>query len=68
MPPPKCLAWAGIEDEVLNLLESWGSRLRLLAPAFIARDPVFTVPLADNARYKALSKKLEAEMAAAKLE
>jgi hypothetical protein len=39
-----------------------------LSPAVIARDPLYTVPLAGNARYKALQAKLEAQMAATKLE
>ena len=39
-----------------------------LPPATIARDPLYTVPLAGNARYKALQAKLEAQMAATKLE
>jgi len=39
-----------------------------LGPATIARDPLYTVPLAGNARYKVLQAKLEAQMAATKLE
>lgn len=39
-----------------------------LSPVMIARDPLYTVPLAGNARYKALQAKLEAQMAATKLE
>jgi len=39
-----------------------------LPPALIASDPIYTVPLAGTARYKALRAKLEAHMAATKLE
>ena len=35
-----------------------------LGPAEITRDPLFSIPLARNARYKALNERLEREIAA----
>lgn len=61
------LAWTGAKDEAVTMLEQLNGPGGL-APAYITRDPVFTVPLADNARYRALKAKLEAQMAALKLE
>jgi TolB-like protein len=61
-------AWAGAPDEAMDLLEQLATVEAGLGPAEITRDPLYAVPLADNARYKALSKKLEAQMAATKLE
>jgi hypothetical protein len=62
------LAWAGDKDEAAALLEELSTAMPGPSPADIARDPRFTVPLADNARYQALKAKLEAQMAATKLE
>jgi TolB-like protein len=62
-------AWAGAEDESTAVLERLSTELPMtLSPAAIARDPLYTVPLAGNARYQALRAKLEAQMAATKLE
>jgi TolB-like protein/DNA-binding winged helix-turn-helix (wHTH) protein len=57
-------AWAGAADEAVRMFEEFP----YLAPAEIARDPLYTVPLAGNARYQALKAKLEAQMAATRLE
>lgn len=62
------LAWSNAKDEAIDLLEELGQPSSALAPGLITRDPVFTVPLEGNARYKALSQKLETQMAATKLE
>ncbi len=62
------LAWSGAQDEAADLLEQLSTGNGGLAPAYITRDPRYSVPLADNARYKALVKRLEAQMAATKLE
>jgi len=67
----RVLAWAGEQrerDEAVSLLEQLSTSDWGLAPAEIARDPIFTMPLADNPRYQALKAKLEAQMAATKLE
>jgi hypothetical protein len=62
------LAWAGAADEATAILEDLSVAIPGLAPGQIARDPIYTVPLAGNARYKALQAKLEAQMATTKLE
>jgi hypothetical protein len=62
-------AWSGAADDATALLERASTQVWFwLLPAMIARDPLYTVPLANNARYKALQAKLEAQMAATKLE
>jgi len=62
------LTWAGQGDEASALLEDLSTAIPGAPPASIARDPIFTVPLANNARFQALKSKLEAQMAATKLE
>jgi len=62
------LAWAGAPDEATDILEQLSVSIPGLAPGQIARDPLYTVPLAGNPRYQALKAKLEAQMAATKLE
>jgi len=64
----RILAWAGAQDDAVQLLENLSNVQGGLAPGEITRDPLYTVPLAGNARYKALQVKLEAQMAATKLE
>jgi TolB-like protein len=64
-------AWSGASDDAVSLLERFSTQipeLLELGPATIARDPLYTVPLAGNARYKALQARIEAKMAATKLE
>jgi TolB-like protein len=64
-------AWSGTADDAASLLEKLSVQIPMvieLGPAKIARDPLYTVPLAGNARYQALRAKLEAQMAATKLE
>ena len=56
-------AWAGAEDEAIQLLEKISTGFPGLGPAEITRDPLFSIPLAKNVRYQALEKKLEAEIA-----
>jgi hypothetical protein len=36
----------------------------MVGPADITRDPLYALPLAGNARYQALERRLEAEIAA----
>jgi hypothetical protein len=60
----KVFAWAGAEDEAVALLEEIASDYPALGPAEITRDPLYSVPLAANARYQALEQRLEAEIAA----
>jgi len=64
-------AWSGAADDAASLLEQLSTLIPMnldLAPAAIARDPLYTVPLARNARYQALRARIEAQMAATKLE
>jgi hypothetical protein len=64
-------AWSGAGDDAAALLEQLSTQIPMAldcGPATITRDPLYTVPLAGNARYKALQAKLEAQMAATKLE
>jgi hypothetical protein len=58
------LAWAGESDEAVALLEKMVVTAPRLPPVIIARDPLFTVPLQNHARYRALQQNLEAEIAA----
>ncbi|MET0378767.1 MAG: winged helix-turn-helix domain-containing protein [Spongiibacteraceae bacterium] len=58
------LAWAGMGDEAVELLEGLSKGYPGVGPAEITREPLYSVPLAKNARYMALEKKLEAEIAA----
>jgi TolB-like protein len=62
------LAWADAADEAVALLEELSRVEAGLGPAEITRDPLYHVPLADNPRYRALKEKLEAQMAATRLE
>jgi tetratricopeptide (TPR) repeat protein len=59
----RVFAWAGEEDEAVALLEEIATKLPALGPAEITRDPLYSIPLATNARYRALEQKLEAEVA-----
>lgn len=56
-------AWAGASDEAVVLLENLSKGFPGLGPAEITRDPLYSIPLANNARYKILERKLEAEIA-----
>jgi TolB-like protein/DNA-binding winged helix-turn-helix (wHTH) protein len=60
-------AWSGAEDEAVALLEEYSSATPGPAPALITRDPLFNVPLARNARYRALADRLEAQMRSTEL-
>jgi TolB-like protein/DNA-binding winged helix-turn-helix (wHTH) protein len=55
-------AWAGEEEEAVDLLEQLSSGFFTIGPAFITRDPLYAIPLVNNERYKELSKRLEAEI------
>jgi TolB-like protein/DNA-binding winged helix-turn-helix (wHTH) protein len=55
-------AWAGEEDEAVDLLEQLSTGSMTIGPAMVTRDPLYVIPLANNARYQALSEKLEAEI------
>jgi TolB-like protein/DNA-binding winged helix-turn-helix (wHTH) protein len=59
----KVFAWAGAEEDAVVLLEEIATQYPMLGPAEITRDPLYSVPLAANARYQTLERKLEAEIA-----
>jgi TolB-like protein len=62
-------AWAGAEDDATAILERLSTEVPMtISAALIARDPLYVVPLTGNTRYQALKAKLEAQMAATKLE
>jgi hypothetical protein len=63
----RTLAWAGKQDDAVDLLTRLGTDTPGLPPADIARQPYYTTPLRGNARYAALVQRLEAEMAATNL-
>jgi len=55
-------AWAGAEDDALAALEKLATEYPGLGPAEIAREPLFTVPLARSSRFHALTVKLEEQI------
>ena len=59
----RILAWAGAEDEAVSLLERVSSGFPTIGPAEILRDPLYTIPLARNARFGLLARRLHAELA-----
>lgn len=60
----RVLAWAGRGNEAVGILERLSTEFPMVAPADITRDPLYALPLAGNARYQLLERKLEAEIAA----
>jgi TolB-like protein/DNA-binding winged helix-turn-helix (wHTH) protein len=66
------MAWSGAQDEAVDLLvqlsiEAGGLSPNEypLTPGVISRSPIYTVPLAGNAHFRALVQRLESEMPAA---
>ncbi|HET9474920.1 MAG TPA: hypothetical protein VFO82_13565 [Steroidobacteraceae bacterium] len=60
----RILAWADAGDEAVALLEQLSIAYPMFGPAEITRDPLYSIPLSGNTRYKVLERKLEAEIAA----
>ena len=60
----RILAWAGAEDEAVDLLEQLSTDFPTIGPAEVLRDPLYTTPLAANARFKTLERRLNAELVA----
>jgi len=58
----RVFAWAGDDDEAVALLEQLAILKPGLGPAEITRDPLYFIPLAKNARYQALTARLELQM------
>jgi hypothetical protein len=63
MMAARIYAWAGAHDDALDLLEQLSGSYPGIGPAAIARDPLLSVPLAGHARWQALVRKLQAEIA-----
>ncbi len=55
-------AWSGAHNEAVDLLEELSTSTPGPGPAWITRDPLFGVPLAQHPRYRALCDRLEAQM------
>lgn len=55
-------AWSGARDEAVALLERGTTELPRIGPAEVIRDPLYTMPLADHARFSELASRLEAEI------
>lgn len=64
MTAAKIYAWSGAGDRAVALLDQLTNATPGIGPAQVTRDPLFSVPLANNARYLALKDRLEAEIAA----
>jgi TolB-like protein len=63
----RVFAWAGEGDAAVDLLERLAFDEPGLPPAFIARQPWHTVPLANHPRFRSLVARLDAQMAATNL-
>jgi hypothetical protein len=46
----RVLAWAGAKDEATEVLKGLPARYPALGPAEVARDPLYSVPLAGAPR------------------
>jgi tetratricopeptide (TPR) repeat protein len=55
-------AWAGAQGEAVALLEELATVQPGLAPARVTRNPIYAIPLAQNPRYQALTRRLEERM------
>jgi TolB-like protein len=55
-------AWTGAQAEAVALLEELATVRPGLAPGRITRNPIYAIPLAQNPRYQALTRRLEEQM------
>jgi hypothetical protein len=62
------LAWAGEDEQSVELLDSVLEGARVLAPLLIAGNPKLAVPLAGNARFAQLQAALRTETLATRVE
>jgi tetratricopeptide (TPR) repeat protein len=58
----RVMAWNGAGDEATKLLETLADSAPGMPPGLIVRDPLLTLPLAHNARFQLLTKRLEERM------
>jgi hypothetical protein len=59
----RVFAWAGEPAAAMDLLERLANEEPRPPPAYIARDPIYSERLSDDARFRALVERLEARMA-----
>jgi TolB-like protein len=64
----RVLAWNGAGDEAVKLLQELTSSAPGLQPGLVAREPLFTVPLANHPQFRSLLVKLEEQMRHAPLQ
>ncbi len=62
------LAWAGARDQAVQRLDNLSTVQGGLLPAEVIRDPLFDVPLASHPSWQALKTRIEAQMAATRLD
>lgn len=55
-------AWSGAEDDAVRELETLSAGVPSPGPALIAKDPLYTIPLQQNAHFRQLVSRLEARM------
>jgi TolB-like protein/DNA-binding winged helix-turn-helix (wHTH) protein len=60
-------AWSGAYEQADALLEELATATPGMPPAEITRDPLYSIPLKDDARFQALSVRLEGQMRALNL-
>jgi hypothetical protein len=58
------LSWAGQPEEAISLLEDISTATPGVSPGNITREPLFVTALGEHPRFKALTARLEARMAA----
>jgi hypothetical protein len=59
----RILAWAGSQDQALDLLQTLATQSPGIGPAEIVRDPLYEIPLRENARYREMAGTLERAIA-----
>jgi TolB-like protein/DNA-binding winged helix-turn-helix (wHTH) protein/tetratricopeptide (TPR) repeat protein len=52
----RIFAWAGEENRAMDLLEALVTKTPGVGPAEIVRDPLYAMPLEDNARFRELAR------------
>jgi TolB-like protein/DNA-binding winged helix-turn-helix (wHTH) protein len=67
MTTARIYAWAGAAQDCDALLDQLSAAVPGLPPAVITRDPLFAVPLANDAGYRAITARLEAQIGAMNL-
>lgn len=58
----RVLAWAGRQDQAVDLLATLATQSPGIGPAEIVRDPLYEMPLHAHARWRELAQKLENQL------